>query len=157
VGGSVIHHQQLFRGPGLRPQAGEQAREIVAAVPHRDDCADAHRKNRFLSRNSKFWMPSRQGLSLISPSRDEYMIDISPKRMRGLRSASILISSENAMPSDSSFISFRIWRRKTHIPDCESRTQRKNSTDVAIESARLPTLCLKLMARRSRTGNREAL
>ena len=51
------------------------------------------------------------------------------------------------MPSLSSFMSFRIARRNTHMPDCESRTQRKNSTDMASESTRLPNLCLKLMAR----------
>ena len=42
------------------------------------------------------------------------------------------------------------------MPDCESRTQRKNSTDIASDSTRLPNLCLKLMARESRTGKREA-
>ena len=83
-------------------------------------------------------------------------MEISPNRIRGLRKASILISSENAMPSDSSFMSFRIERRNTHMPDCESRTQRKNSTDIASDSTRFPNLCLKLMASRSRTGKRDA-
>src|SRR5262245_38690129 len=157
VSGSVVYDQQLGCRPGLGGQAGEQPRQILAAVPHRNNRADAHRKKRFLKRNARFCKPSRQGLSLISPRREEYMMEISPKRMREFRRASILISSENAMPSDSSFISLRIRRRKTHMPDCESRTHRKKSTDVAIESARFPILCLKLMAWRSRTGKREAL
>ena len=46
------------------------------------------------------------------------------------------------MPSDSSFMSFRMDRRNTHMPDCESRTQRKNSIDMASESTRLPNLLL---------------
>ena len=35
----------------------------------------------------------------------------------------------------------RILRRKTHMPDCESRTQRKYSSDMAMDSTRLPNLC----------------
>ena len=53
------------------------------------------------------------------------------KRIFGYFSASILISSEKAMPSETSFISSRMDRRKTHMPDCESRTQRKYSSDIA--------------------------
>src|ERR1700742_2310576 len=101
-------------------------------------------------------MPSRHGFSLISPNRDEYMIESSAKRIRELLSASILISSENAMPSDVSRMFFRIDLRKIHMPDCESRTHRKYSTDIASESIQFPNLCLKLMAFESRTGNREA-
>jgi len=52
-------------------------------------------------------------------------MEISRKRILGLLSASIFISSENAIPSDSSVIRGSIERRKTHIPDCESRTQWK--------------------------------
>src|SRR5580658_122792 len=96
-------------------------------------------------------------LSLVSPKREEYWMEISPKRIVGSRRASILISSENAMPSDSNFIFFKMERRKTHMPDCESRTQRKKSSDMARERPRLPILFFQLMARRSRTGNREAL
>ena len=70
--------------------------------------------------------------------------------------ASILISSENAIPSDSNRMSFKIDRLNTHMPDCESRTHRKYNTDIAIDSTQLPNLCLKLIAWRSRTGNREA-
>ena len=43
-------------------------------------------------------------------------------------------------------MSLRMERRNTHIPDCESRTHRKYSTDMASESTRFPNLCLKLMA-----------
>ena len=45
------------------------------------------------------------------------MMEISPNRMCGLSRASILISSENAMPSASSFMSFRMERRSTHMPE----------------------------------------
>src|SRR5205823_3350537 len=99
---------------------------------------------------------SRQGLSLISPRRDEYMIDSSVNRILELRKASIFISSENAIPSDSRIMPFKMQRRKTHIPDCESRTQLKNRSDIASDSTQFPNLCLKLIAPRSRTGNREA-
>src|SRR5512138_3671286 len=77
--------------------------------------------------------------------------------MRELLSASILISSENAMLSDSRFMDVRMDRRKTHIPDWESRTHRKYRPLIATDKARFPTLCLRLIARRSRTGNRDAL
>ena len=83
-------------------------------------------------------------------------MEISVKRTRALLRASILISSENDMPSDSRCMSFKIDRRNTHMPDCESRTQRKYSMDIASERTQFPNLCLKLMARRSRTGKREA-
>src|SRR5665647_2650664 len=59
------------------------------------------------------------------PVREVYIIEISPKRIRESRRASILISSLKPMPSGSSFMSWRMERRKTHMPDCESRTQRK--------------------------------
>ena len=43
------------------------------------------------------------------------------------------------------------------MPDCESRTQRKNSIDMASESTRFPNLCCEAHgAARSRTGKREA-
>src|SRR5271165_67679 len=83
-------------------------------------------------------------------------MDNSAKRICFRFKASTLISSENAIPSDSSRISFRMDLRKTHIPDCESRTQRKNSSDMARDSAQLPNLCLKLIALASRTGNLQA-
>src|SRR5258707_656683 len=83
-------------------------------------------------------------------------MEISAKRMRGLFSASILISSENDIPSDSSRISSKIERRKTHIPDCESRTHWKYNSDIANDKTQFPNLCLKLIARRSRTGKRDA-
>ena len=38
------------------------------------------------------------------------------------------------------------------MPDCESRTQRKYSADIASDRIRLPILCFKLIALRSRTG-----
>src|SRR5262249_33001739 len=127
VGRAVIYYQHLADQGGLCRHADQQALQQLAPVPHRYNGADAHRKKRFFARNHRFWNPSRQGFSFFSPSRDEYRIEISPKRMRELRSASILISSENAMPSDSSFIPPRMERRRTHMPDWESRTHRKNS------------------------------
>src|ERR1039457_372795 len=156
VGGTVVHHQPFGGGQGLDLQSVEQPLQQGPAVPHRHYGRDAHRKNRFLTRKARLWMASRQGLSLISPRRVEYRIAISTKRIWRLRMASILISSEKAMPSASSFMSSRMERRKTHMPDWESRTQRKKRMEVASESARLPNLCLKLMARESRTGKREA-
>ena len=36
---------------------------------------------------------------------------------------------------------FRIERRKTHMPDCESRTQRKNSSDMASDSTEVAESC----------------
>src|SRR5262249_24308477 len=134
-----------------------------SAVPVRNDNGGhapnrwVPRAKRFRTRNHRLLKPSRQGFSLISPRRDEYWIEISSNRIRESRMASILISSENAMLSDSSTMSRRIARLNTHMPDCESRTQRKNRIDVASDRTRLPNLCLKLMAWRSRTGNREAL
>ena len=83
-------------------------------------------------------------------------MEISAKRMREFLSASILISSENAMPSEVNRMFLRMERRKTHMPDCESRTQRKYRIDIASDNIQLPNLCLKLMASRSRTGKREA-
>src|SRR5580692_9745149 len=83
-------------------------------------------------------------------------MEISTNRTPAFFRASILISSENAMPSDTSFMFLRIDRRNTHIPDCESRTQRKYRIDMANDKIKLPNLCLKLMALRSRTGNRDA-
>jgi hypothetical protein len=56
------------------------------------------------------------------------------------------------MPSDSRCMSSRMDRRKTHMPDCESRTQRKYSSDMASDSTQFPNLCFKLMAFGSRTG-----
>src|SRR5260221_10412730 len=101
-------------------------------------------ENRFFTRNQRFRNPSRQGFSLISPSRDEYMMEISAKRMLSLFNASILISSENAIPSETNFIPFKIDRLNTHIPDWESRTQRKYKMDMTSERTKLPNLCLKL-------------
>src|SRR5579883_117557 len=82
-------------------------------------------------------------------------MEISTKRTRRLLSASILISSENAMPSEVSFSPFKIDRRKTHMPDCESRTQRRYRMDMASDRIRFPSLFKKLIALRSCTGNRE--
>src|ERR1039458_7724507 len=134
VGRAIVHHQPFGGGQRLGLQSVEQPFQQGPAVPDRHDGGDAHRKNRFLTRKARFWMPSRQGLSFISPRRVEYRIAISPKRMRRLRIASILISSEKAMPSASSFMSCRMERRKTHMPDWESRTQRKKRMEVASES-----------------------
>ena len=67
-----------------------------------------------------------------------------------------MISSLKAMPSLSRSISFRLSRSKTHIPDCESRTQRKKSTDSDRLSSLLPTQCLRDMARLFFSGKREA-
>ena len=47
---------------------------MFAAIPHRHDGADAHRKKRFFRRNARLAKPSRHALSLVSPSRDEYML-----------------------------------------------------------------------------------
>src|SRR5215467_10353482 len=84
-------------------------------------------------------------------------MEISTKRTWRLLSASILISSENAIPLDVSFSPARIERRKTHMPDCESRTHRKYKIDIARERTRFPSLFKKLIALRSRTGNRDVL
>src|ERR1035437_8142060 len=157
VGGAVVDDQQLGGGAGLRFECGEEARQQVAAIPHGHDGADVHRKKRFLNRSSRFCTPSPQRLSLVSPTREVYMMEISPKRIRESRKASILISSLKPMPSDSSFICWRMERRKTHIPDCESRTQRKKRRDMARDRPRLPISLIRLMPRRSRTGKREAL
>src|SRR4051812_34750834 len=83
-------------------------------------------------------------------------MEISTNRTLEFFRASILISSENAIPSDSSFMSFRIDRRNTHMPDCESLTQRKKRIEVASDKTKFPNLCLKLIACASRTGNRDA-
>src|ERR1039458_5799762 len=55
---------------------------------------EPHRRNRFRARKARFWTPSRHGFSFFSPKRVEYRIEISPKRIRGWRNASILIRSE---------------------------------------------------------------
>src|SRR5215469_5325894 len=82
-------------------------------------------------------------------------MEISAKRMRRSFSASILISSEKAIPSAVRFMPFKIERRNTHMPDCESRIHRKYKSDIASERIRLPTLLRKLIALESRTGKRE--
>src|SRR5712692_6612611 len=93
-------------------------------------------ENLFFTRNHRLCTPSRQAFSFVSPRRELYRIEISPKTILGCFSASILISSENDMLSDSSLINDRMLRRNTHMPDCESRTQWKYSSEVASESAR---------------------
>src|ERR1035441_541465 len=128
----------------LRSQRGQQPRQKVAAIPYRHDGADLHRQKRFLNSSIRFCTPSRQRLSLVSPTREVYIIEISPNRIRASRSASILISPLKPMPSDSNFMFSRMERRKTHMPDCESRTQRKNSSDMASERPRLPISLIRL-------------
>src|SRR5678810_1461643 len=73
-------------------------------------------------------------------------MDISRKPISGFFIASILISSLKANPSLTRFILERISRRNTHIPDCESLTQRRYRTDMARERMRFPTRCLRLIA-----------
>ena len=70
-------------------------------------------------------MPSRQGFSLISPRRDEYRMESSSNLVFGSSSASILISSLKAMPSDSSFI--RSDRAAEDHAALRVAHQRKNS------------------------------
>src|SRR5947207_7077587 len=92
IGGPIVDDQHFGGGLRLRVQRIEQALQQITAVPNRHDRADTHRRKRFLARNAMLWKPSRHGLSLASPRREEYMMEISPKRIRGLRRASILIS-----------------------------------------------------------------
>src|SRR5262249_24363588 len=99
VVGAVIDGEHFASAQGLPVERVEEPRQQLAAVPNRHDGGDAHRKKRFFTRKARLAKPSRQALSLVSPRRELYMIEISPKRMRELRSASILISSLNAMPS----------------------------------------------------------
>src|SRR5262249_37786917 len=143
IRGGVIDRQHLARAEGLRIQRVEQTPQIFPTVPHGHDGGD-HRRKRFFKRNMIFCNPSRHRLSFVSPSREEYRMEISPKRTRGFRIASILISSLNAMPSLISFMSLRMDLRNTHMPDCESRTQRKKRTDITRDSTRFPNLFLKL-------------
>ena len=64
----------------LGTKAAQQSFQQLAAVPHghhdrdRQAVHDALRlpRKRFLTRNQRFWNPSRQGFSFFSPSRDEY-------------------------------------------------------------------------------------
>src|SRR5262249_40622807 len=93
IGGAVIDGDNFGGAERLCVERIEQAGEMLAAVPHGHNGADAHRKKRFLRRKARLANPSRQALSLVSPRREEYMMEISPKRMRGVRRASILISS----------------------------------------------------------------
>src|ERR1035438_3975810 len=142
--------EEAERGGQEPAEEGESSAsdEIAYAV------ADLLRSQQLLDA-LKGWVAAR--LSLVSPTREVYIIEISPNRIRASRSASILISSLKPMPSDSNFMCSRMERRKTHMPDCESRTQRKKSSDMARERPRLPISLIRLIPRRSRTGNRDAL
>ena len=67
-----VHGKDFGDRMGLGAQFFEQAEQQVAAIPNRDNNRDpgqAH-ENRFFTRNHRFWNPSRQGFSLISPNRE---------------------------------------------------------------------------------------
>jgi len=104
--------------------------------------------------NQRFWKPSRQGFSFFSPSLKS-IGSKSPEAHVGSAQASILISSEKAMPS--------LTRRMSPGwsgggPTCltGSRAPSEEQNRHGKERIRLPILCLKLMAWVA-TGKREAL
>ena len=71
VARSVIDRQHFGGRQGLQAQFFEQADQQIAAIPDRDDdCDSGLHEKRFLTRNQRFWNPSLQGFSLISPRRE---------------------------------------------------------------------------------------